>query len=82
MSSGTLSTSNLPQSLQPHWRSFNRSIGQLEVCKLVLTSPNGNLIASAIAESALHIQHHQSYVSANGPGWLESRIRSEAMAVV
>ncbi|KAG5411998.1 hypothetical protein IGI04_008317 [Brassica rapa subsp. trilocularis] len=82
MSSGTLSTSNLPQSLQSHWRSFNRSIGQLEVCKLVLTSPNGNLIASAIAESALHIQHHQSYMSANGPGWLESRIRSEAMAVV
>lgn len=68
MSPVTLSTSNLPQSLQPHWRKFNRSIAQLEVCKLVLTSLSGNLIASAIADSALHIQHHQSYMSANGPG--------------
>ncbi|WZZ87997.1 hypothetical protein YC2023_116576 [Brassica napus] len=82
MSPVTLSTSNLPQSLQPHWRKFNRSIAQLEVCKLVLTSLSGNLIASAIADSALHIQHHQSYMSANGPGWLESRIRREAMALV
>lgn len=51
----------LPWLLRNQWRKLRRAIDQLEMCHLVLLSRGGNHVATAITESAVNIDHHQSY---------------------
>lgn len=77
----TLSQDCLPFILRPQeWR-LRRALDQMGDCRLVLTTIEGNKVATKIAESALFLQHHQSYMATNGPGWLDSHIRREASDV-
>lgn len=48
---------------------------------MVRITDKSNVVAHAIAESALQAQWQQSYLAINGPDWLQTRIRMEALGM-
>ena len=75
----SFSQASVPWSLQPLWRRFRKALDKLETYRVVRITDKGNIVAQAIAQSALQGQWQQSYLAINGPFWLQTRIRMEAL---
>ncbi|KAH0928925.1 hypothetical protein HID58_014652 [Brassica napus] len=69
----SFSQASVPWSLQPLWRRFRKALDKLETYRVV------RITDKAIAQSALQGQWQQSYLAINGPFWLQTRIRMEAL---
>uniref|UniRef100_M4F2T4 RNase H type-1 domain-containing protein n=1 Tax=Brassica campestris TaxID=3711 RepID=M4F2T4_BRACM len=67
----------VPRTLHILWKRLRKALDHIK-CRHFLVRKECNRVASAIATSALQSQWHQSYISANGPRWLNACIRREA----